>query len=205
MNLSPLDAALYDRTDLDRYGSDKRLLFALQIDYEIEDIHAVAEDALTDGGDDKACDLVYVDRERGEIVVAQSYEAESSGKSAPDSKAASLHQGVSWLLGATNDDLPERLRDAASEVRDALEENVIGRFRVWYVHNCGESENVTRELDQVRTSVRAHLDQRYGEDASDIDVTAEQVGPALLANWYEGAQTPILVNAAFELELPQEY
>jgi hypothetical protein len=198
---SPVDAALADRTDLDQYGSDKRLLFALQVDYEIEDIHAIAEDALTDGGDDKACDLVFVDRERGEIVVAQSYEAEAPGKTAPDSKAASLHQAVSWLLGATTEDLPERLQDAARDVREALDESVIGRFRVWYVHNCKESENAQRELEQVRISVRAHLDQR-GEDAGEIDVTAEEVGPALLASWYEGAQTPILVNASFDLDLP---
>jgi AIPR protein len=202
MALSPLDAALADRIDLDQYGHDKRLLFALQIDYEIEDIHTVAEDALTDGGDDKACDLVYVDRERGEIVVAQSYEAQTAGKSAPDSKAASLHQAVSWLLSATNDDLPERLQDAAAEVRDALDEKAIGRFRVWYVHNCTETDNVARELEQVCLSVRAHLDQLCGEDASEIDVTAEQVGPVLLAGWYEGAQTPILVNEPFELHLP---
>lgn len=193
---SAVEAALRDRADLDQYGSNKRLLFALQLDYEIEDIDAVAQDALTDGGDDKACDLVYVDRDRGEVVVAQSYEATSNSDQrwAPESKAAGLHQAVSWLLAAPFDTLPERLRDATVEVRDALQDGTVGTVRLWFVHNCLEGGNAVRELDQAVQSAKSHLTSHFDAVAEDIDVRATEVGPRLLASWYEGAQTPILVS-----------
>jgi len=202
-NSSAVESALAARTDLDVYGSDKRLLFALQLDYEVEDIHAVAEDALTDGGDDKACDLVFVDKERGDVIVAQSYEAaQPEGKSAPDSKAASLHQAVSWLFTAPMDDLPERLKDPAREVRDALNEGRVGHVRLWFVHNCAEGGNAVKELQQTVESARTALAAHFAEVAEEVDVTYTEVGPGLLATWYEGAQTPILVKDEFLLEVP---
>lgn len=46
------------RTDLvDLYGDNSLLLYALQLRYDIEDIISVASEALTDGSDDKKCDL----------------------------------------------------------------------------------------------------------------------------------------------------
>ena len=46
------------RADLiDVYGNNALLLYALQLRFSISDIVSVASDALTDGGDDKKCDL----------------------------------------------------------------------------------------------------------------------------------------------------
>ena len=54
------------RTDLvDLYGDNSLLLYALQLRYDIEDIISVASEALTDGSDDKKCDLIYIDRDSG--------------------------------------------------------------------------------------------------------------------------------------------
>ena len=62
------------RTDLvDLYGDNSLLLYALQLRYDIEDIISVASEALTDGSDDKKCDLIYIDRDSGFAVVAQAY------------------------------------------------------------------------------------------------------------------------------------
>jgi len=52
------------------YGDNSLLLYALQLRYDIEDIIAVASDALTDGSDDKKCDLIYIDHDSGFAVVA---------------------------------------------------------------------------------------------------------------------------------------
>ena len=51
------------------YGDNALLLYALQLKFDIEDIDSVATDALTDGADDKKCDLIYVDRESGIATV----------------------------------------------------------------------------------------------------------------------------------------
>lgn len=48
------------RRDLiDNYGDNSLLLYALQLKYSIEDIVSVAAESLTDGSDDKKCDLIF--------------------------------------------------------------------------------------------------------------------------------------------------
>jgi hypothetical protein len=90
-----LEAALNQRTDLDRYKAAKRTLFALQPTLDLEDVHSVAATALTDGPDDKSCDLVFVDRDSRTAIVAQGYEAtKTSQLQAPLGKASSLHQAI---------------------------------------------------------------------------------------------------------------
>ena len=66
-------AARDGRADLAPYGSNRLTLFALELGLFVEDIHAVAATALTDGSDDKKCDLVYVDRDLGRAIIAQGY------------------------------------------------------------------------------------------------------------------------------------
>lgn len=58
---------------IEMYGDNSLLLYALQLRYDIEDIVAVASEALTDGSDDKKCDLIYIDKDSGFAVVAQAY------------------------------------------------------------------------------------------------------------------------------------
>ncbi|WP_218003239.1 hypothetical protein, partial [Nocardia concava] len=64
-----LEVALHERSDLQKYGTNKRLLFALQLSFEIEEIDTVASASLTDGSNDKACDLLYIDRDAGRVVL----------------------------------------------------------------------------------------------------------------------------------------
>jgi hypothetical protein len=87
------------RDDLESYGSNGLLLFALQLRHGIQDIESVAAAALTDGSNDKKCDLVHVDRGSGRVIVAQAYAAKEPGRSeAPANKASDLNTAVGWLL-----------------------------------------------------------------------------------------------------------
>lgn len=43
-----------------KYGDNSLVLYALQLRFDINDIMAVASEALTDGHNDKKCDLIYV-------------------------------------------------------------------------------------------------------------------------------------------------
>ncbi|WP_037372887.1 hypothetical protein [Anaerovorax odorimutans] len=62
------------RKDLiDNYGDNSLLMYALQLRYDIEDIISVASESLTDGHNDKKCDLIYIDRDSGLAVIAQAY------------------------------------------------------------------------------------------------------------------------------------
>ena len=82
------------RTDLiDLYGNNALLLYALQLRFSISDIVSVASDALTDGGDDKKCDLIYIDRDDGFAVIAQGYMKKDAHDTdlAPANKASDLN------------------------------------------------------------------------------------------------------------------
>ncbi|MBY3441307.1 hypothetical protein [Rhizobium laguerreae] len=48
-------------------------LLALRLKFRLDDIHTVAAEAMTGGGDDKKCDLLYVDKELQIAVIAQCY------------------------------------------------------------------------------------------------------------------------------------
>jgi hypothetical protein len=119
----PVEAAFQARKDLEVFGTNARPLFALGLRYQIDDLCSVANDALTDNSDDKKCDLLYVDSEAGYAVIAQSYEAKDTSKSAaPSNKASDLNTAATWLLSRDLGELPEVLQPGARQLRDAVSE-----------------------------------------------------------------------------------
>jgi hypothetical protein len=199
-------AALRARSDLMAYGDDQALmLFALQLRFNIEDIDSVAAVALTDHANDKKCDMVYVDRDGGVIVVAQGYSAQDSRKrEAPANKAADLNTGVAWLLAGDVTTLPSGLQAAALEVRDALEHDQVTDFYIWYCHNLPESVNVKRELDQVAMTASGLLKTNYPK-SSVTSVTGQEIGRDALEDLYRRTQAPIIVSEAFTLTVPSGF
>ena len=106
------------RTDLvDLYGDNSLLLYALQLRYDIEDIISVASEALTDGSDDKKCDLIYIDRDSGFAVVAQAYMKKNPTETdlAKVNKASDLNTAASWIFTRDINDIPDRIKDSVSE------------------------------------------------------------------------------------------
>lgn len=89
------------RTDLTaQYGNNALMLYALQLRFEISDIVSVASDALTDCGNDKKCDLIYVDQDAGVAVIAQSYTRQNPKERdlAPKNKACDLNTAATWVF-----------------------------------------------------------------------------------------------------------
>ena len=156
-DIEAFERYLESREDLNDHGKNKRLLLAAELILDIEDIRSVAVEALVDGSNDKSCDLLYVDRDSGLILLAQSYESNRPEKSeAPANKAASLHQAVTWIFGQGLE-VPERIRPAVEQARDALNDGAIREIRLWFVHNLPESKNVAEELHAVASSTKAAL------------------------------------------------
>jgi hypothetical protein len=113
-------AAFRARTDLASYGDNALGLFALAIRFRIEDLESVAANSITDGSDDKKCDIVYVDKDNGIAVVAQCYMATSPKDAAPSNKASDFNTALSWILQRPLNELPERIRSSAEELRATL-------------------------------------------------------------------------------------
>ncbi len=186
------------RPDLQAYGNDGLLLFALQLRWGITDIDGVAAEGLTDAANDKKCDLLYVDRDAGRIVLAQGYiTSKANPKAAPESKASDLNTAAGWVFSGDLVGLPEVLTSAATELRDAIAEDQIREVHLWYCHNAPESQNVKTELDQAARTTDG-LIKRYFPTA-EIEVSALEVGLETLEKWYERTEAPIAVPDRLEL------
>lgn len=196
-------AAFKARDDLKQFGDDAFLLFALQIRWGIEYIEPVAADALIDGPDDKKCDLIYVDRDEKVAVVAQSYFSPRERSAAPANKAADLNTATSWVLAVDIDRLPEHVRPAAENLRDAVRSGEIEVMEFWFVHNLPEHENVSKELQAVEHTIRNVLRSQYSDP--NCDVRVKEVGIRTVEEWYQASTTPILVTAKLEVSVPGGY
>jgi len=195
--------ALGARADLARYGSNSRLLFALEVRFDIEDIHTVAANALTDGYNDKKCDLLYVDRDNSLAVIAQGYEAQKKKKAAKATKASDLNTAVSWILGRDVDDLPEALQSAAQELQSAMDAGEISKIHVWYVHNLPQSVNVEKELKTVQSTAKKLIKSEAKWRAVDVEVV--EVGNERLQEWYSTRNNTIKVDGQISLPVTQGY
>lgn len=205
MTLTTFDTALLGRDDLASYGRNARLLFALEIRAAIEDIHTVAASALTDGFDDKKCDLVYVSPDDGLLIVAQGYESDNLDRPAASaSKASDLNTAAGWLLSREIDELPERIRSAAQEVRLALKNKEIRTVQFWFVHNLPESANVQNELKTVEETARSAIERCFPNAEVD-EISALELGRDRLNEWYKALESPILVDDEFEVDVPGGY
>jgi len=193
------ESALEGRTDLEQYGDNAIGLFALALRFSIEDLESVAADAITDGADDKKCDILFVDRDERAAVIAQCYVAKSPRAAAPANKASDLNTAVAWLLHTPINSVPPQLRSEAKGLRDAIRGGSIDTLHIWYVHNLPESKNVKNELDAVEsaasTAVKAHF------ESSTLHVATHEVGSGTLSEWYADSLTPILVDDEFEVDV----
>jgi hypothetical protein len=191
--------ALKARDDLNQYGDNAIGLFALALRFSLDDIHTVAAESVTDGSDDKKCDLIFIDREDGVAVVAQCFYSSKTKTSAPANKASDLNTAISWLLHREIKQLPLRLRSPATELRSAISEGKIKRFEAWYVHNLPESENVRNELDTVEESANTTI--RALHPSVNIVVSGQEIGRSKLEEWYRETLSPILVNDEISIEI----
>jgi AIPR protein len=197
--------AFLAREDLGQYGSNALLLYALELKFGLEDIHTVASDALTDGSDDKKCDLIYVDADDGIAIIAQCFvSADQSRREAPANKASDLNTGAGWLLTRELEELPERIRPAAIQLRGALTDGKIKTVHFWYVHNLPSSPNVKSELETVKRTAYASLTQLLGQ-GNTPNVSVLEVGNEQLEQWYQTLTTPILVTDIQEVTVVGGY
>lgn len=191
--------ALHARDDLRQYGDNAIGLFALALSFGIDDVHSVAAESITDGNDDKKCDLIFIDREEGVAVVAQCYLCSKEKKSAPSNKASDLNTAISWLLQRQIAELPERLRSAATELRSAIRDGEVSRFEAWYVHNLPESQNVKDELNTVEATAKSAFQSGFGD--CKVSVTSKEIGSGSFEELYRETLSPILVGDELQIEI----
>ncbi|HHQ4799766.1 AIPR family protein [Aeromonas veronii] len=195
--------AFLSRTDLKIYNDNALALFALALRFRIEDLDTVAAESITDGRDDKKCDLVYVNREDGYAVIAQCYLSSKDKPAAPANKASDLNTALGWLLSRSINEVPEIIKSAAQELRDAINNKDVSTIYIWYVHNLPHSNNVKDELVTVHETATSIIKSTFPE--SKLDLQVFEVGNEILSEWYEDSQSPILVNDEIEIDCTGAY
>lgn len=201
--MSTWKEAYTSREDLSEYGDNGLALFSLALRFGVDDLDTIAADAITDGSDDKKCDMVYVNTEDEFAVLAQCYYSSKDKKNAPANKASDLNTGVGWLLQRHIDEVPERIKSAAIEIRSAIDSGEVKTLYIWYVHNLPESENVENELVTVQETASTAIKSHFPD--SKVNIQVLEVGNNILTSWYEESLSPILVNDAFEVETEGGY
>ena len=190
--------AYREREDLIAFGSAGLALFAMALKFGYDDLETIGADAVVDGPDDKGCDIVYIDRDQRTVIIAQSYRAETVKMSARDGKAATLRQGISYLIEVPIEKVPERLKASASALRSALRDGEIDQIHVWFVHNCPGSQNVVNEIQAVEGTVHSVIKTHFADQK--ITIFAEEIASETLEKLYTDTNTPILVNDIIEFE-----
>jgi len=175
-------------------------VFAINLRFNLDDIQTIASEAITGGGDDKKCDVVYVDKEREIAVIAQCYMSPKQRPAAPSNKAADLNTALTWLLSANLDTLPDTLKGRADELRSAINAGEIKQFFIWYVHNLPGSTNVQSELRAVENSAKAAL-ARYPL-GQDINTFAEEICATQLDRLYMQADRTVIVTDEIVTTVP---
>ncbi|MGJ4734781.1 AIPR family protein [Leptospira levettii] len=194
------EEAFEEREDLKSYGDNALLLFSLILRFGLDDIQVIANDALTDGNDDKKADLVYVNSDEGYAIIAQGYMAKmpTTKKSAPSNKASDLNTAVTWLLSQDPATLPTDIKSAALQLRKSILDKEIKRIELWYVHNLPESKNCSDELKAAESTAHSLLKTHFPN--TNIDTRSIEVGEKTLNEWYQSIKTPILVDE--EISIP---
>lgn len=131
-------------------------IFAINLRFNLDDVQTIASEALVGGGDDKKCDVLYVDKERQIAVIAQCYMSTKARQAAPSNKASDLNTAITWLLSTPIERLPEGLKGRADELRNAINSAEVRQFYIWYVHNLPCSQNVRDELHSVEIQREPH-------------------------------------------------
>lgn len=175
-------------------------LLALKLKYRIDDVQAVAAECLTGGGDDKKCDLLYVDKDLQVAIIAQCYVSKKVREAAPANKASDLNTAVAWIMSRSIEDLPDALRGRADEFRASVEAGEIKQLHIWYVHNLPQSKNVSDELKTVEHAAKSAL--KHYTNGSSINVFAEEIGDKELARLYAQAERTIIVTDEFNIRVP---
>ena len=194
------------RSDLTaQYGNNALLLYALQLRFEISDIISVASDALTDGGNDKKCDLIYVDQDTGVAVVAQGYMKQTPKEAnlAPGNKASDLNTAATWVFAQNPDEVPEQIREQVRLLQSSIENNFVSTIYFWYVHNLNEQNNpqIKEELTAMQTSARALLKTLFPKN--EVEIFAVEVGNETIEKWYNAASKQIAVTDTLDVETPK--
>ena len=164
-------------------------VYSLCLYANLPDYSEVASEAITEGSDDKDCDLCLIDPEAGDAFIVQATVGDNWNKTtASTNKAEDLLTALSWLLTKPYDKIPPGLRPKAIELQEALARKEIDHLHLLFVHNCRQSGEVEKALATVARSAKTLVGD------STVTVTALEIGLPYLQHLYNSLTKQIVVE-----------
>jgi AIPR protein len=99
--------------------------------------------------------------------------------------------------------VPDELRANAAELRQAIKDDELKEFSIWYVHNCPESTNVAKEISAVEHSASTAIHKIRANSA--VRILAREFGTKQFARLYRASGSPILVTNDIKTNVPTGY
>ena len=193
-----------DDYGLSIYGAHAISLLSIALRFQNEDFALVASKAITDGPDDKKCDLVYIDEITKAAVVAQSYVAQDASRlEAKANKASDLNTAASWVLSRSINEVPVGIRSQVAELRDGITTGKITSLHFWYIHNLPESANVQSELQTVEHTAFAALRLNFADTTCNL--TCREVGIGTLEEWWKALQADVGIDETIDVAVEDGY
>ena len=184
-----LDVFKSDKFLIERYGINKAyIVWVMGLYLDASDLNELADEALTDVGDDKKIDFIKIDEDNKRIVFVQGYYSEKKADEAPANKASDLNTAAAWLISGNVDEIPSPLKEIISNCREALENDEIEQIELLYVHNRPESVNVAKELK----TVQEHLVKVLNTEA--ISVSFKELGLTETETLFQEQSSQIVIN-----------
>ena len=170
------------------YGEGNAFLIwvmGLYLDYS--DLIELAEECLTDQGDDKKIDFLCIDDERQKIYVVQGYYTQKEKDNAPANKASDLNTAAAWLTTGDISKLPARLQNVVKSARENIANGDVTGLELVYVHNCSESVPVEQELKTAKD----YFQKAIGDA---VNVSYKEIGNQTVSTLYKEQNSNIKVK-----------
>lgn len=176
---------------IERYTENKAfVVWAMGLYLDIQDLEDLADNNLTDMSNDHGIDFLRLDEDENTLYLTQSYYTQKSNQSAPSKKASDINTSCAWLINGDIDKFNPAIKSNIYEARNAIFDNKIQKIVLVYLHNCGESTEVSDELDIAKQNLMALLNEKGIE----IEILAIQMGNETLERIFQNQVANIIVE-----------
>ena len=185
---------------ISQYTKNKAfIVWAMGLYLDVQDLEQLADDNLTDNGDDHGIDFLRFDEEAETLYLVQGYHTDKVKQSAPSTKASDLNASCAWLMKGEIERFNLDMRANITEARDAILDGDVQKIILIYLHNCGESLEVRNELEVAKSNMESLLEGRP------IEVQAYEMGNESLERIYQNQAANIIVTDEIECPFKVKY
>ena len=185
---------------INQYGINKAfIVWVMGLYLDEQDLEDLANNNLTDSPDDHGIDFLRHDEDEGVLYIVQGYYTSKILQGAPAGKAADLNAACAWLVNGEIERFHPDIQDTIRSAREAILSDDVSKIELVYLHDCGESVDVRRELDTAKKNLQALT------KGHEVEIDAVELGNESLERLYQNLAANIIVTDKVECPFPVKY